>query len=254
MSVALTNQGLTNISEAEWQTRCDLAALYRIVNYLGWTDLLQTHMSARVPGEPNAFLINRLGDMFDEICASNLVKMDLDGNVIGDPAQFNKAGFTIHSGIYKARPDANCIMHTHTRAGAGVSLLRNGLRPISQDALHVIDDVVYHEYGIPATQEECDALGKSCLKGTSVVLLNHGLLTFGPTIHGALERLYLMERACEVELIARTLDEPPVVIAEHIVQRSAVRMKQMRNSDDYGLLDWQALLRVIDRSGADYRR
>lgn len=254
MSAPLKTQKMQNMSEAEWQTRCDLAALYRIVNHLGWTDLLQTHMSARIPGEPNAFLINRMGDMFDEICASNLVKMDLDGNVIGDQARFNKAGFTIHSGIYKARTDAHCVMHTHTRAGAGVSLLRNALRPISQDALHVIDDVVYHEYGIPATQEECDALGVSCQKGSSVVLLNHGLLSFGHTIHGALERLYLMERACEVELIARTLGEPPVMIADHIVQRSAVRMKQMRSSDDFGLLDWQALLRVIDRSGADYRR
>lgn len=254
MSMPLTSQQTGEMSHAEWQTRCDLAALYHIVNYFGWTDLLQTHMSARVPGEPNTFLINRLGDMFDEICASNLVKMDLDGNVIGDPARFNKAGFTIHSGIYKARPDANCIMHTHTRAGAGISLLRNGLRPISQDALQVIDDVVYHEYGIPATQEECDALGKSCLKGTSVVLLNHGLLTFGHTIHGAFERLYLLERACEVELIARTLNEPPVVIADHIVQHAAARMKKMRSSDDFGLLDWEALLRVINRSGEDYRR
>jgi ribulose-5-phosphate 4-epimerase/fuculose-1-phosphate aldolase len=254
MSAPLMTEKIATMSEAEWQTRCDLAALYRIVNHLGWTDLLQTHMSARVPGEPNTFLINRMGDMFDEICASNLVKMDLEGNVIGDQARFNKAGFTIHSGIYKARPDANCVMHTHTRAGAGVSLLRNALRPISQDALHVIDDVVYHEYGIPATQEECDALGVSCQKGSSVVLLNHGLLTFGHTIHGALERLYFMERACEVELIARSLDEPPVVIAEHIVKRAASRMRQMRSSDDFGLLDWQALLRVIDRNGADYRR
>ena len=117
------------MSEAEWKTRCDLAALYRIVNHLGWTDLLQTHMSARIPDEPGTFLINRMGDMFDEICASSLVKMDLDGNVIGDPARFNNAGFTIHSGVYKARPDANCITHTHTRAGAGVSLIRNCLRP-----------------------------------------------------------------------------------------------------------------------------
>ncbi len=230
MSMPLANQRTGEMSPEEWQTRCDLAALYRIVNHLGWTDLLQTHMSVRVPDEPNTFLINRLGDMFDEICASDLVKMDLDGNVIGDPARFNKAGFTIHSGIYKGPTRCGLYHAHHTRAGAGVSLLRNGLRPISQDALHVIDDVVYHEYGIPATQEECDALGKSCLKGTSVVLLNHGLLTFGHTIHGALERLYLLERACEVELIARTLNEPPVLIADHIVQHAAARMKKMRSS------------------------
>ena len=210
-------------------------------------------MSARIPDEPGTFLINRMGDMFDEICASSLVKMDLDGNVIGDPARFNNAGFTIHSGVYKARPDANCITHTHTRAGAGVSLIRDCLRPISQDALHVIDDVVYHDYGIPATQEECDALGQSCKAGSHVVLLNHGLLTFGQTIRGAFERLYLLERACEVELIARTLDEPPVMIADHIVQKAAARMKQLRSTDDFGLLDWQALLRLLERNGVEYR-
>jgi ribulose-5-phosphate 4-epimerase/fuculose-1-phosphate aldolase len=242
-----------NMTEAEWQTRCDLAALYRIADHLGWTDLLQTHISARIPGEPNAFLINRFGDMFDEIDASSLIKMDLDGNVIGDPARFNNAGFTIHSGVYKARPDANCVLHTHTRAGAGVALLQNCLRPISQDALHVIDEVVYHTYGTPATAEECEALGESCKKGTCVVLLNHGLLTLGPTIPGAFERMYLLERACEVELIARTLGEPPVFIAENVVRSASVYMQGMRKKADYGLLDFQALLRVLDRSGAKYR-
>jgi ribulose-5-phosphate 4-epimerase/fuculose-1-phosphate aldolase len=242
-----------SMTDAEWQTRCDLAALYRIADHLGWTDLLQTHISARIPGEPNAFLINRFGDMFDEIDASGLVKMDLDGNVIGDPARFNQAGFTIHSGVYKARPDANCVVHTHTRAGAGVSLLKNCLRPISQDAMHVIDEVVYHVYGVPATAEECEALGESCKKGTCVVLLNHGLLTLGPTIPAAFERMYLLERACEVELIARTLGEAPVFIAERVVQSASVYMRNIRSKADYGLLDFQALLRVLDRNGIKYR-
>jgi ribulose-5-phosphate 4-epimerase/fuculose-1-phosphate aldolase len=250
----MSSTSIVNMTEAEWQTRCDLAALYRIVDHLGWTDLLQTHMSARIPGEPDKFLINRFGEMFEEIDASGLVKMDLDGNVIGDPARFNQAGFTIHSGVYKARPDANCVLHTHTRAGAGVSLLRNCLRPISQDALHVIDEVVYHEYGIPATAQECEALGESCKKGTCVVLLNHGLLTLGPTIPAAFERMYLLERACEVELLARTLDQPPVMIAENVVQSAAVYMQSMRRQENYGILDFQALLRKLDRDGAQYRR
>ncbi|MEJ0070295.1 MAG: class II aldolase/adducin family protein [Pseudomonadota bacterium] len=138
----------TDMSAAEWQTRCELAALYHVVQHLGWTDLINTHMSARIPDEPDTFLINRYGEMFDEITASSLVKMDMDGNVLGSPGKFNNAGFTIHSGVYKARPDANCVMHTHTRAGAGISVLRNGLRPISQDALHVIDD-------LPITSTAC---------------------------------------------------------------------------------------------------
>ena len=209
----------SDMTEAEWQTRCELAALYHVIHHLGWTDLINTHMSARVPGEPDHFLINSYGEMFDEITASSLVKMDIDGNVHRRPGGFNDAGFTIHSGVYKARPDANCVLHTHTRAGAGVSLMRHGLRPISQDALHVLDDVVYHEYGVPASQEECDALGKTCADGSCVVLLNHGLLTLGETIHGAMMRLYMLERACELELMARNLDEPPVAIEPYIIDR-----------------------------------
>ena len=253
MSAAL-KESRPGATDAEWETRCELAALYHVVHHLGWTDLINTHMSARVPGEPNTFLINRYGEMFDEITASSLVKMDLDGNVVGDQGRFNAAGLTIHSGVYKARPDAMCVLHTHTRAGAGLSLLRNGLRPISQDALHVLDDVAYHEYGVPASQEECDALGATCANGSCVVLLNHGLLTLGQTIHGALMRLYMLERACEVELMARSLDEPPVMIAGDVVQKAAARMKKLRGSPEYGLLEFQGLVRAVDRKGADYRR
>jgi ribulose-5-phosphate 4-epimerase/fuculose-1-phosphate aldolase len=244
----------TDMTEAEWKTRCDLAALYHVVHHLGWTDLINTHMSARVPGESDTFLINRYGEMFDEITASSLVKMDLAGNVIGDQGRFNAAGFTIHSGVYKARPDAMCVLHTHTRAGAGVSLLHKGLRPISQDALHVLDDVAYHEYGVPASQEECDALGATCAQGSCVVLLNHGLLTLGQTIHGALMRLYMLERACEVELMARSLDEPPVMIQDYVVEKAAARMKKLRATPEYGLLEFQGLVRTVDRKGVNYRR
>ena len=243
-----------NMTDAEWQARCDLAALYRITDMYGWTDTIDTHMTVRIPGEPKCFLINNYGDLFHEITASSLVKMDIDGNVYSDEGKFNAAGFTIHSGVYKARPDANCVMHTHTRAGAGLSLLRNGLRPISQDALQVLDDVAYHDYGVPASQEECDALGETCARGSCVVLLNHGLLTLGHTIHGTLMRLYMLERACEVELLARSLDEPPVRIADYVVQKAAARMQKLRPTDEYGLMEWQGLVRTVDRKGADYRR
>jgi ribulose-5-phosphate 4-epimerase/fuculose-1-phosphate aldolase len=254
MSVALQSRTPT-MSEAEWQTRCELAAVYHVTNLLGWTDLINTHMSARVPGEPNHFLINNYGEMFDEITASSLVKMDMEGNVIGDTGKFNAAGFTIHSGVYKARPDANCVLHTHTRAGAGLSLLRHGLRPISQDALNVLDDVVYHDYGVPASVEECEALGRSLAGGGScVVLLNHGLLTLGHTIHGAMFRLYMLERACEVELIARSLDEPPVMIDPDVVAKAAARMKKRRATDEYGLGEWKGLVRTAERKGFDWRR
>lgn len=242
-----------DMTAAEWQARCDLAALYRIVDHLGWTDILNTHMSTRIPGEPNAFLINHYEEMFHEITASSLIKMDLDGNVLGRKGRFNPAGFTIHSGIYKARPDANCVMHTHTRAGAGVAMARSGLRPISQDALNLLDEVAYHEYGTPATQSECDALGVSCQKGSCIVLLNHGLLTHGPTIPSALQKMYMLERACELELIARGLGEPPVEVAPDVVADLARMLKSMRAKPEYGLHEWNALVRVIDAKGSDYR-
>ena len=156
-----------NVTQAEWQARCELAALYHIANHLGWTDLINTHMSARVPDEPDTFLINSYGEMFDEITASSLVKMDFAGNVVAGAGKVNSAGFTIHSGVYKARPDASCVTHTHTRAGAGVSLLKHGLRPISQDALSILDEVAYHPYGVPATSDECEALGRTCQQGAA---------------------------------------------------------------------------------------
>jgi ribulose-5-phosphate 4-epimerase/fuculose-1-phosphate aldolase len=243
-----------NMTEAEWQTRCDLAALYHIVDHLGWTDLINTHMSARVPGEPNAFLINRYGLMFEEITASSLVKLDMAGNVLGEDGKVNTAGFTIHSGVYKARPDANCVTHTHTRAGAGVSLLPRGLRPISQDAAQIFDEIAYHPFGTPSTEAECEALGRACREGSCVVLNNHGLLAFGPTIHGALMRLYTLERACELEVVARQLNEPPVEIAAPVLRAVGDRMKAVRDTPTYGLMEWDGLVRTIDRRGADYLR
>ena len=244
----------TEMTDAEWRARVDLAALYHVVHHFGWTDTINTHFSARVPGEPDAFLINRYGEMFDEITASSLIKMDMAGQVIGEPGPYNDAGFTIHSGVYKARPDANCVMHTHTRAGAGVSMMRKGLRPISQDALNVLDEVAYHEYGQPATQEECDALGESCRKGSCVVLLNHGLLTHAPTVWGALQRLYMLERACELELLARQMNAKPVMIEAPVVHAVGERIKAARDSDAYGLMEWQGLVRTVEKHGADFRR
>jgi ribulose-5-phosphate 4-epimerase/fuculose-1-phosphate aldolase len=251
---SVVQQDRVNMSEAEWQVRCDLAALYRITDLYGWTDTINTHMSARIPGEPTAFLINNYGDLFHEITASSLVKLDLDGTVHSKDGSFNAAGFTIHSGVYKARPDVNCVMHTHTRAGTGISVLKKGLRPISQDALAVLDEVVYHEYGMPTSQEECDALGVSCQQGSCVVLRNHGLLSVGATIPAALRRLYMMERACEVEIIARGLDEEPAPIEDEVVQSYAARAKAQRASPEFGMTDWKAAVRLIEGKGSDWRQ
>jgi ribulose-5-phosphate 4-epimerase/fuculose-1-phosphate aldolase len=157
--------------------------------------------------------------------------------------------------VYKARPDANCVTHTHTRAGAGVSQLPKGsIRPISQDALQVYDDLAYHPYGVPATVEECEALGKSCAGKSCVVLMNHGLLTLGQTVHGAFFRLYNMERACELEMIARQMGAEPVEIEPYVVQRAAERMRSLRDTETYGLMEWEGVVRTVERAGADFRR
>jgi ribulose-5-phosphate 4-epimerase/fuculose-1-phosphate aldolase len=241
------------INEAEWEVRCDLAALYHILHYLRMTDLIYTHMSARIPGEENAFLINRYGDLFDEITASSLVKMDFDGNVIGDDKRFNLAGFNIHSGVYMARPDINCVMHTHTRAGIAVAISARGLLPISQHALAVLDEIGYHEYGGPGTLEEREDVGRSCGRANCIIMRNHGLLTLGETIPMAFKRMYYLELACQIQTTAVAGGEPVVMIREEIVAATAELHAERRASGTQGGLEWESLLRMLRRQGVDYR-
>ena len=241
-----------DMTEAEWQARCDLAALYRITDLFGWTDTIDTHMTVRIPGEPKCFLINNYGDLFDEITASSLVKMDIDGKVYGKDGRFNAAGFTIHSGVYKARPDANCVMHTHTRAGTGVSVLKKGLRPISQDVLSVWDDLVYHEYGMPTSQEECDSLGVSCQQGNSVVLRNHGLLTVGRTIADAFLSMYTLENTCRIQIDAQAGGAELVSVNPAILAGMADVMR-IATAGQGAQLAWPALLRKVERLDPGYK-
>ena len=242
------------MTEAEWQVRCDLAALYRICDLYGWTDTINTHLSVRIPGEPNCFLINNYGDLFDEITASSLVKMDLDGKVYSTNGSFNAAGFTIHSGVYKARPDANCVMHTHTRAGTGVSVLKKGLRPISQDALAVLRRTRLSRLRHAGVAGGMRRAGRDLPAGKSVVLRNHGLLTVGTTIPSALRRMYMLERACEVEIIARGLGEEPTPIEPEVVESYAMRTKAQRASPEFGMADWRAAVRQVEGKGSDWRQ
>lgn len=243
----------SDMSETEWETRCNLAALYRILHYLRMTDLVYTHMSARVPGVENSFLINRYGDLFDEITASNLVKMDFDGNVIGDPARFNMAGFNIHSGVYMARPDVNCVMHTHTRAGIAVSASERGLLPISQHSLVVLNDLAYHEYGGPGTLEEREDVGASCAKANNIILRNHGLLTLGESIPSAFKRMYYLEQSCQVQIAAVALNGPLIMIRDEVQQATFEMMGKNQAAPDYGDFEWESLLRMLDRQGVEYR-
>ena len=244
---------LPETTDAEWDARCNLAALYRVLHVFGWTDLIYNHLSVRVPGEPQSFLINNYGDMFDEVTASGLVKMDLNGNVSGGSDRVNKAGFTIHSAVYKSRPDVNCVMHTHTRAGTAVSTLRRGLRPISQDAIEIWHELGYHEYGTPSSPEECDALARSCQEKNAIVLHNHGLLALGPTIPAAFTRMYYFEHACQVEVASRALNEEPSYISDQVVRAAGPRKVKQRETNTFGDREWTSVIRMLDRQGIVYR-
>ena len=243
----------TEFSEAEWETRCNLAALYRILHKLRMTDLIYTHMSARVPGEPGHFLINRYGELFDEITASSLVKMDFDGNVIGDPGHFNDAGFIIHSAVLMARPDANCVMHLHTRASVAVSAQACGLRPISQQSLLVLGRIGYHDYDIAAgNHDERETLGQDCAKADNIILRNHGLLTVGKSIQAAFKDMYYLETACQIQTAAG--EGELIEVPEPVQSKAIERYKSWSESPDYGDLEWGSLLRMLERDGADYRQ
>jgi ribulose-5-phosphate 4-epimerase/fuculose-1-phosphate aldolase len=253
MSVTSLSRKPATISDAEWETRCNLAALYRILHKLRMTDLIYTHMSARVPGEPEHFLINRYGELFDEVTASSLVKMDYDGNVIGDAGHYNDAGFTIHSGVLMARPDANCVMHLHTRSSVAVSAQAGGLRPISQQSLLVLGTVAYHDYDVAAGNlDEREPLGRDCAKGDCIILRNHGLLTIGRSIPEAFKRMYLLETACQIQTAAG--DGELIEVPKNVREKAIARYEEKFASGSYGDLEWESLLRMLDRDGADYRQ
>jgi ribulose-5-phosphate 4-epimerase/fuculose-1-phosphate aldolase len=242
------------MTEAEWETRCDLAALYRILDHLAMTDLIYTHMTARVPGEPDHFLINRYGELFETVTASSFIKVDMEGEPVGSAARLNKAGLTIHRGVYRARPDIGCVMHTHTTAGVAVATLVEGLRPISQDSLAVIDELAYHDYGLPSTAQECEALGRTCASANCIVLRNHGLLALGATVPSAFVRMYALERACRVQVAAQAMEGRLRAIADDVQVGVRKRMTKRRAEPDYGRLEWTALLTMLERRGADHRR
>jgi len=243
----------SEMSDAEWDTRCDLAALYRMLHYYKMTDMIYTHLSARIPGEPNTFLLNRYGDMFDEVTASSLVKMDMDGNVIGDQGRFNLAGFNIHSGAYLARPDVNCVMHTHTRAGVAVAATERGFLPISQHAMVIWKDVSHFEYSGPGSVEERDAMGKACSQSNCVVMRNHGLLAMGHTVQSAFFRMYYLEMSCQIQSTAQSMNEPLHMAPADIEKMSVDHYETRLAADDLGQMEWESLTRMLERQGADYR-
>jgi len=242
------------VSADEWQLRCDLAACYRLVALYGWTDLIFTHISARVPGPGHQFLINPYGMMFDEITASSLIKVDQDGNKLSESAlPVNRAGFVIHSAIHAAREDAQCVIHTHTRAGVAVSAQRDGVLPISQQSTFVLASLAYHDYeGVALHDAEKPRLQQDLGPANFLMLRNHGLLTVGASIPDAFLAMYIFESACQIQLAAQAGGGELRMIAPEILGGTAESMK-VQTSGLGGAFAWPALLRKLERVEGSYR-
>jgi len=242
------------VSPEEWQLRLDLAAAYRLVALYGWSDLVFTHISARIPGPEHHFLINPYGLMFDEITASSLVKVDQDCNKLSDsPHPVNPAGFTIHSAIHAVREDAGCVLHTHTRAGVGVSAQRDGVLPISQQSTFVLASLAYHDYeGVAFREDEKPRLQADLGDKNFLMLRNHGLLTVGRTIADAFLNMYIFETTCQIQLAAQSGGSPLTEVNPQIVQGVAQAMK-VQTGGMGGAFVWPALIRKLDRTDKGWR-
>ncbi|MGH9967394.1 MAG: class II aldolase/adducin family protein [Pyrinomonadaceae bacterium] len=242
------------VSEQEWQARIDLAAAYRLVAHYGWDDLIFTHISARVPGPEHHFLINPYGMLFEEINASSLVKIDLNGNKVMESAHsINPAGFTIHSAVHAARADALCVMHLHTDYGIAVSVQKEGLLPISQQALFPLASLAYHDYeGLALNEEEKPRLVQDLGNKNYMILRNHGLLTTGKTVAEAFLHMYILERACKAQILARSGQGELIPVPDAILGRVAAQLNVVTVGQGAELA-WPGLLRKLDRLDASYR-
>jgi ribulose-5-phosphate 4-epimerase/fuculose-1-phosphate aldolase len=242
------------VSPEEWQTRLDLAACYRLVADFGWSDLVFTHITARVPGTDDHFLINPYGMMFDEITASSLVKIDMQGNKLGEsPFPVNPAGFTIHSAIHAVRHDAQCVLHVHSLNGVAVSAQKNGLLPLSQQSIFVLASLAYHGYeGVALNDEEKPRLVADLGSKNYLMLRNHGLLTLGKTIADAFINMYIFEAACTIQIRAQAGGGDLIPIPMEIINGALEQAKKVTKSQG-GMLAWPGLLRRLDRMDPSYR-
>ena len=241
------------VNPEEWQLRVDLAACYRLVAAYGWSDLVFTHISARIPGPEHHFLINPYGLMFDEIMASSLVKVDQQCNkLIDSPFPVNPAGFVIHSAVHEAREDAGCVIHTHTRAGVAVSAQAAGVLPISQQSTFVLGSLAYHGYeGVAFRDEEKPRLQADLGQANFLVLRNHGLLTVGKTIADAFLAMYTFESTCQIQISAQAGGELTQV--NPLIVKGVAEAMRVQTGGLGGAFAWPALLRKADRLDPGYK-
>ena len=251
---ALIRSARAHVTADEWAVRTDLAAAYRAVALYGWDDLVFTHLSARVPGPEHHFLINPYGMLFEEITASSLVKVDLEGRkVMESPFDINPAGFTIHGAVHEAREDARCVMHLHTSEGVAVSCQKAGLLPISQQSLFPLASLAYHDYeGVALEPAEKQRLVRDLGDRHTMILRNHGLLTCAETVADAFLYMYILQKACEVQIRAQAgggeLIPVPKPIVEGIQKAAKVVLRQSG-----GMIAWPAILRKLDRLDPAWR-
>jgi ribulose-5-phosphate 4-epimerase/fuculose-1-phosphate aldolase len=250
--MSVTTMPTARPSSAEWQTRVDLAACYRLVDLFGWSDLINTRITARLPGQPDHFLINRYGMLYEEITASSLVKIDVEGNPIEPTdAAVNSGGFTIPGAIHMARRDIACVIHTHSVAGCAVSMQKDGLLPLNQHALQVIGDIAYHDYaGAGRSPEERARFLAEFADRHIMVLRNHGLIVVGASIAEAFILTYRMERACAMQLAFQQSGAEFYPIADNVVGAAYARSR----SAEAGRVEWPALLRKLDRLDPSYKQ
>ncbi|KPC60772.1 class II aldolase/adducin family protein [Streptomyces chattanoogensis] len=247
-------------ADDELRLRRELAAVYRLVAHFRMTDLIFTHISARLPGPENHFLINPYGLLFEEITASNLVKIDLDGRAVEEtPHPVNPAGFVIHSAIHAARPDAHCVLHTHTKAGCAVAAQEHGLLPLNQISMEFYGRLGYHDYeGVALNLAEQQRLVADLGGHPAMILRNHGLLTVGETPAQAFLRMYYLDKACEIQTAAVSGGAKLITPAPDVVELTARQLSGEDDSSDlqddkaYDLA-WSALLRLVERIAPDYK-
>ncbi len=243
----------SQVSAEEWNTRVDLAACYRLIADFGWDDLVFTHVSARVPGTHD-FLINPYGFMFEEITASSLVRVDLEGRkTLDSPYEINPAGYTIHSAIHAAREDAGCVLHVHTVAGVAVSAQKEGLLPISQPATLVMTSLSYHDYeGLAMNPDEKPRLQTDLGNTRNMILRNHGLLTVGRSVADAFLAMFVLQRACEAQVLAQSGGAELIKVPQAVLDTVPEYSRQVMRGSGSNLV-WPALLRKMDRLDSSFR-
>ncbi|MDH3693865.1 MAG: class II aldolase/adducin family protein [Gammaproteobacteria bacterium] len=250
MSTAATDiSNRTRFSEQEWQTRVDLAACHRLAARFGFDEIVWNHISARVP-ETDNFLINRFGLRFDEITASNLVTINQAGEVLDGPKDINVTAYVIHHGIYAARSDINCVMHSHSRGGLAVSALECGLLPVMQGAFMFHNRVAYHDYeGISDDPDESTRLAKSLGEHNAMILRNHGLITVGSTVGQAFVQMFYLEQACKTQIDVMSTGAKLALPDDEIMEHAAQQQRHFAP----GKFEWPALLRMLDDTDPSYK-